>query len=280
MRRSCILFLLFFCLPRFCIAATVGNSIDTDVPARSAILRQEVIEQTLDECEQTVKIKNSIDGEFIFDKDLNASSELSSAEMEGKSYMAKLGITFFDRVEPYVKVGSSDLEAKWTHGTTSVKVDADNSLSWGGGVKALLWEFEDYGICLTGDFQYKVTDADVKECLVNSSKITGRDTTFKIDEWQGALVVSKKFEIPLKWQSIYIVPYTGVDAGDSKVDVSFKDAANTTVDYSLYKANSDSIIGFVVGCDVMPSLSSSFSYNIELRLFNETALSAGGTMKF
>lgn len=265
---------------KYGFAATVGNALDLDVPQRSAILRQEIVEDTLDEYEQAVKLKASFDAEFVFDKNLHTADELTGAEMKGRWYMGKFGMTLFNRVEPYVKIGTSDLEVKWKQGAQEIEVDAESGFAWGGGVKARIWEFEDLGISITGDAQYRTTEPDVKENTINSISITDKGAEFKIDEWQASLLVSKKFEIPLKLQSIYAVPYVGATYADSNEDVSFRDTGNPTTDYKLFDANNKKCYGFVLGCDIIPSLSSSFSYSLELRLVDEIALSLGGTMKF
>ncbi len=268
------------CVVKSGFAATVGNSLDLDVPERSAILRQEVIEGTLDECEQAVKVKASFDVEFVFNKDLHVTNELKGAELKGQWFMGKLGLTLFNRVEPYVKIGTSDLEVKWKHNAQEIEVDADSGFVFGGGVKANIWEFENSGIRLTGDAQYRTTEPDVTEISVSSSTVKDPGAKFRVDEWQAGLFMSKKFEIPLKLQSIYAVPYTGVTYADSKVDVSFKDPNAPGTDYSLFDANNKKLYGFVLGCDIVPSLGSSFVYSLELRLVDEVALSLGGTMKF
>ena len=133
---------------------------------------------------------------------------------------------------------------------------------------------------MTGDYQYRSTEPDATKITVNNLKINDLGPTFKVDEWQASLLLSKKFEIPLKWQSIYVVPYTGISYVDSNVDVSFKDPNMPTTDYSLFDANNKKLYGFILGCDIVPSLSSAFIYSIELRLVDEIALSLGGTMKF
>lgn len=263
---------------KYGFAATVGNPLDLDVPQRSAILRQEVVEDTLDEYEQVFKIKGSFDAEFLFNKDLHVNSDLRAAEMKGQWYMVKLGITILNRIEPYVKVGTSNLEVKWRQGAQDMEVDADYGFAWGGGLKANILEL--WGVRLTIDGQYRTTEPDVSAITVNSTSINDKGPVFKVDEWQAGLFLSKKFEIPLKLQSIFLVPYAGVVYSDSKVDVSFKDPDASGTDYSLFDANSKNLCGAVIGCDIVPSLSNSFIYSIELRLADEIALSLGSTMKF
>ncbi len=285
MRRPYILFLLIFGAifntGVLAFAATVGNPLDLDIPGHSAILRQEAMDEALDEYEQIVKIKAALDLEFVFDKYLNTNPDWTGAEMEGQWFMFKIGTTIFNRVEPYIKLGTSNLQVKWKQSTQEIEVEADSGFALGGGVKGVIWDFEDFwDIRLTGDLQYRTTEPDVSEISLDGSTINDSGADFKIDEWQVALVLSKKFELPLKWQNVYIVPYTGVTISDSNVDVKFTDPSNPTANYTLFDANNESIYGFVLGCDIMPSLRDSFIYSMELRFVNEFALTLGGAMKF
>lgn len=284
MKKQCLIFLsliISICcvMAKYSFAVTAGNPLDIDLPPRSAVLRQEIVEGTLDEYEQAIKVKASFDAEFVFDKNLHVNPDLNGAEMKGQWYMAKFGMTILNRVEPYVKIGTSSLEVKWKQGSQQIEVDAEDGFALGGGVKADIWDFEGPGIRLTADAQYRTTDPDTDKITLNSSSVKDSGK-FKIDEWQAGLFLSKKFEIPLKVQNIYVVPYTGWVYSDSNIDVSFKDPANPGADYNLFDANNKKSYGFVLGCDILPSLSNSFIYNIELRLVDEVALSLGGAMKF
>jgi len=280
-----LFFIYIFNISGISYAATVGNPLDLDVPKRSALLREEAIGEALDEYEQVVKIKASLDLEMVFSKDLDSSTEIEKAEIEGQWAMAKFGITLFNRIEPYVKLGISNLEAKWKQNSThDIRVQTDSGLAWGVGIKGIIWEFDNFwDIRITGDAQYRTTEPDVNETSANSVGISDTGADFKIEEWQASILLSKKFELPLKLQSVYIVPYTGMTICDSIVDIKFRDANETgayTTDYNIFEANNDSIYGFVLGCDILPTLTSSFMYSMELRLLDETALTLGGTMKF
>ena len=158
-----------------------------------------------------------------------------------------------------------------------MEVDAKESLAWGGGLKANILEFQ--GIRLTGDAQYRTTECDVSTISIENSSVNDSGN-FEVKEYQAGLFLSKKFEIPLQSQSIYAVPYTGLVYSDSNVDVSFYNPNNPTTDYSLFDANNKKCYGFVLGCDILPSLRSAFICSIELRFVDEIALSLGGNMKF
>jgi hypothetical protein len=275
-----ILLASIFIIIGYSEAATVGNPLDLDVPATSTMLRQQVIDNTLNEYEQIVKIKAALDLEFLFGKDLNSSSEVTNAELKGQWYMLKLGTTIFNKVEPYIKVGTSKLETTWRDGGYDIEVVSDYGFAWGGGVKGVIWDFDDWGIRLTGDVQYRTTGPDVKDITLDNQGIVDQGADFDIEEWQVSIVLSKKFELPLKWQSLYIVPYTGATISDSNVDVKFTNPSAPGQNWTLYEANNDNIYGFLIGCDIMPNLTSSFIYSMELRLANEMALTLGGAIKF
>lgn len=264
-----------------CLAATVGNPLDLDVPAKSAFLRQQVIRKTLDEYEQVVKIKGSLDLEYVFKRDLNGPTEIEKAELKGYWVMAKIGTTIFNRVEPYIKVGTSRLEANWRMNKAfDIEVEADPGFAWGGGVKGVIWDFDDWGLRLIGDIQYRTTEPSV--CNIKRSEFGINDigADFDIEEWQVAFVLSKKFELPLRSQSVYLVPYTGITFSDLTADVKFTDFNDPGPIYSLYDANSENFVGYLLGCDIMPNLKSSFIYSMEVRLVNEIAMTLGGTVKF
>lgn len=262
--------------------ATVGNPLDLDIPPKSSILRQEAVDEALDEYEEVVKIKAALDLEFVFDKDLHSTSEVTKAEVKGQWFMAKLGVDIFNRVEPYVKFGLSDLEAKWRQNNTDdIDVQADKGFAWGLGIKGIILELEEMGLRLTADAQYRITEPGVYEITRAGNSVIDSGADFKVEEWQAALVLSKKFELPLRWQnSIYIVPYTGLTVSESTVDVKFTDPAAHGLDLNIFEANNKSLYGFLIGCDIMPSLTSSFIYSVELRLASEIALTLGGAMKF
>lgn len=273
---SIAIFVLIFGFSGTCLAATVGNPLDIDLPENSAYLRSHVIKQTLDEYEK-VAVKGGLDIELIFNKDLKGSeAEVENAELEGQYYMVKLSTNLYNKIEPYIKIGTSVLEVKWDYGADKVKVEASSGLAWGIGAKALLYEFKNYGIRLTLDAQYRNTDPGVDKAKVNGAAVSATSTRFEVKEWQASLLASKKFIVPIGLKDVYFVPYGGLTYSDSEVDVSFTSGGL----YDLYYAGNDNNIGIVLGVDVLPSLLSSFLFCLELRLINETALTIGGSVKF
>ncbi|MCX5692170.1 MAG: hypothetical protein NTX47_00550 [Candidatus Omnitrophica bacterium] len=270
---------LFFASTSF--AATVGGQADTSVPEASFFSRQKAIKYTMDFYESDVKMKAGFDVEFISKKRLDTSSDDTNAKLEGQNVNFKFSMNYSDVLEPYVKIGTSNLRVKWEQHGQNIVVDAKPGLVLGGGLKARLWEFASTGIKLTLDGQYKDTQLDFDTAKIDGSASLASATseTFNIKEWQISLLASKKFIFPLGIQDCYTVPYMGVTYSDSEVNVKFTQSG-TGILYSTYTASNKDPIGVVVGCDIIPSLTSWYLLSFELRLINEIAFSLSGTMKF
>jgi len=275
-----IILSLFFASASF--AATVGGQADMSVPEASFFLKEKAIEYAMDSYESDVKMKASFDVEFISKKELHASpADDTNARIEGQNANLKFSMNYSNVLEPYIKIGTSNLRVKWEEHNQNIQVDAKPGFVLGGGLKAKLWEFVSTGIKLTMDGQYKDTQLDFDKAKIGGSTSTASATneTFNIKEWQISLLASKKFIFPMGIQDCYTVPYMGVTYSDSEVNVEFSQST-TGLLYSTYNASDKNPIGIVIGCDIIPSLSSWYLMSFELRLINETAFSLSGTMKF
>lgn len=271
---------LFFANVSF--AATVGGQADMSIPEASFFSKEKAIEYAMDSYESDVKMKAGFDVEFISKKELQASpADDTNAKIKGQNANFKFSMNYSNVLEPYVKIGTSNLRVKWEQHNQNIVVDAKPGLVLGGGLKAKLWEFDSTGIKLTVDGQYKDTQLDFEKAKIDGSATTASATseTFDIKEWQVSLLASKKFILPLGTQDCYTVPYVGVTYSDSDVNVHFTQSTSGLL-YSTYNAGDKNPIGIVVGCDIVPSFSSWYLLSFELRLLNETAFSLSGTMKF
>lgn len=275
MKKLLIIFFILNLTTVPCLAATVGGP-DISIPEGSLYLKQKAINDTLDRYEYNMNIKTGVDFEFITSRKLNASSaELTNAKIEGQNVVLKLSNNFGDVFEPYIKVGTCNLEIKWDQYGDRITVETEPGLVWGGGAKLKLWESERYKIKLTLDGQYRKIDAGVDRISLSSAV----DENFEIDELQFSLLLSKKYVFPLCLMDYYIVPYGGLTYYRTDVDVNFTQST-TGLLYSTYNASDKREVGAVFGFDIMPSLLSWYLINFEMRLVNETAFTVGGTIKF
>lgn len=274
-----VILLLFFAGVSF--AMTVGGQAEMSVPEVSFFSKERAVEDALDSYELNVKMKAGFDVEFVTKKELKTASDDSKAKIEGQNANLKFSMNYSNVLEPYVKIGTSNLRVKWEQRGQDIVVEAKPGLVLGGGLKAKLWEFAATGIKLTIDGQYKDTQLNFDKAKIGGSALTASaiNETFDIREWQISLLASKKFIFPMGMQDCYTVPYMGLTYSDSDVNVEFTQATSGGL-YSTYHASNKNPIGFVLGCDIIPSLSSWYLYSFELRLINETAFTLSGTMKF
>ena len=274
-----IIFSLFFTATSF--ALTVGGQLDMGTPEASFFSKAKAVDDTLDSYESAVNIKAGLDVEFISKKELKTAPDDSKAKIEGQNVNVKISANYLNVIEPYVKIGTSNLKVKWVQHNQNIAVEAKPGLVLGGGIKTKLWDFPTTGIRLTLDGQYKDTQLDFDTAKIGGSTSTASATneTFDIKEWQISLLASKKFIFPMGIQDCYTVPYGGLTYSDSTVRVHFTQSSPGLL-YSTYDASNKNPIGVVLGCDIIPSLLSWYLFSFELRLINETAFTLSGTMKF
>jgi len=276
-----MILLLFFAGVSF--AMTVGGPADMSVPEASFFSKSRAVEYALDDYESAVKMKAGFDVELITKKELKTAADDTKAKIEGQNVNFKFSMNYSNviELEPYVKIGTSNLKVKWQQHGDSVQVDTKPGLVLGGGVKAKLWDFASTGIRLTLDGQYKDTQLDFDTAKINGStaQASAINETFDMKEWQISLLASKKFIFPMGMQDCYTVPYFGLTYADSDVNVYFTQSTTDGL-YSTYNASNDNVIGVVMGIDIIPSLLDWYLFSFELRLLNETAFTLSGTMKF
>ena len=276
-----ILFFLSFTVPSF--AATVGGP-DISIPEESLYFKDLAVAQALDQYESNANIKASIDAEYMFNRELkSAPADVAGAVLEGNSYAVKISNNFYNVIEPYVKLGTSDFTVQWDQFSQCITVETDPGFVWTIGVKAKIWEFIDYGVKLTLDAQYRNIDLDIDKMLIGgitTETANAVNEDFQIKDWQVSLLASKKFILPVGRKDFYIVPYAGMTFSDIEVDAHFTRSPSHALLYSTYNASDKDVFGAVFGFDVMPNLWSWYLLNFEARLINETAFSIGSTLKF
>jgi len=281
--RNVIVFLFIFCLAVPCFAVTVGGPSDMETPEASLFLKNQAVRNALDMYEYNLNWKGSAEVEVVLDRKLKSvDPDTSNAEMEGRGAIFKLSTSYYNVIEPYFKIGSSQYKIKWKQHDNDVTIDTEPGIVWGAGIKTKLWEFADQGVKLTLDLQYRNTDLSVEAAELNGSgDIAAADNKkFEIQEWQWALLASKKLILPLGQNDVYMIPYAGATYSIIDVDAQFIQSDTGGHIYSTYNTSDRNPYGLVLGFDMMPSLTSWYLWTVELRLVNETAFTIGGTARF
>jgi len=275
------LFIMMFFMPSLAIAVTVGGP-ELSIPEGSMFLKEKAVNETLNRHEYMNNIKTGLDIEIVSKRELaSAPADVSEAEIEGHNFMLKFSNNLYDVFEPYIKIGTSTLEVDWDQHGNNIRVESETGFAWGAGAKAKLWDFQDWGVKLTLDVQYRHTDLDIDKAKIGGSTSTAaaRGENFEINEWQITLLGSKKLIIPMGKNDYYVVPYGGLTHSMLNADICFTQTG-TGLLYSTYDASDENEFGLVAGFDIMPFYLSHYLLNFELRLINEYAFSLGGTIKF
>lgn len=266
-------FLTMLGLCSFCGAETVGNAIDINIPPGRGVYSARLAEY--------VSINVGWDSELLWGKDLNDGKNISGTvtstdvELEGMWHMARISCTLFDRFQPYFKMGISNLQMNWREAGEDIEAEADSAGAFGIGTKVLLMNFEDYNynVKLTGSASLRRTDSDVQ-------KVSGKtiySSKFEIREWQAALGLSTKFEIPA-YEDLAIIPYIGGVYSDTKTRVRFSAARGDGATYNPGGDGNVDNFGLFIGCDAL--IASRFSLNLEGRFIDQTAASIGFSTLF
>ncbi len=274
----CILpIFLYTCSVTF--AAPAGNPSDPKMPRGASLFN-------LNHTIGTVKM--GFDIEYIKERSLKSSEDIIEPELKGDWYLVRLGYPMFEGIlEPYLKLGVSELEIKWQQYGSNIVMKGDVDLAWGLGAQLLVYEIPDYDIKFTIDGQYRATEPDIDDVSVNipSRSVTASD--FDVRDWQ--IVAIASMELPLnqlgqgirkrrraRKTNIYtLVPYVGLGYSNTDIDGRF---TYNGVDYDIGDARGDDKLVLLGGCNLV--FPENASVNVEARLISEVSMSGGATFKF
>ena len=276
-----VLFISVLMAPSFVSAASVGGP-ELSIPEISLFLKDKAVKKTLDRYDYAFNLKVGMDAEIVAKREFSSSpDDVTGAEMEGHNIMLKFSDNFKDIVEPYIKIGTSNLQMDWTQHGNDIRVESGTGFVYGVGAKVKLYDIKDWGVKLTLDTQYRRSDLDIDKAKIGDSDSVAAaiNENFIIKEWQITLLGSKKLIIPMGENDYYIVPYGGLTYSMIEANIYFTQST-TGLLYSTYNAGDKNNIGLVLGFDIMPFYLSHYLLNFEMRLMNETAFTLGGTIKF
>jgi hypothetical protein len=193
-------------------------------------------------------------------------------------YGGRAGIIITDKAFLYGICGAANAKQEFKNISGSVvRWDTDLDLSWGAGATLIVYEKEitirDKSILRVGlDGRFRQSDLDVDKVIRDGVEYKKSDNTvtttkFNYQEWQAALAISYIF-------NDRIIPYVGVKYSDVTGKAK---AIISGTEYSKNFKPQDNV-GVFVGGDVV--MGDSFSLYVEGRFIDETAVSAGGTIRF
>lgn len=226
----------------------------------------EAVEDWLDAISASLSVEYEDVQERKFDR--------ADGEMEGKIYKGKATVSFGGKLDLYAFGGqTNDFQYHANIQNSDIIFNLDDEIIWGGGLNAVLYEWEDSAVKLFIDGKYRqMEDADYSSVIVNGTtfnkdQLTAPTTDAKYREWQGALGLSAKIG--------YFTPYFGVTYSEIKAKAEAT-AGGTT--YALGTAKSDTNVGPFCGISLAPT--KGISLEGQARFLNEQSFSGSATIRF
>lgn len=189
---------------------------------------------------------------------------------------AKAGLVVGEKAILYGIFGAGSAEYEFELLSNEVEWKTETGMVWGAGATFILYEKEiavrEKGMLRVGiDGRYRVSDLDLDKVVFGGVNYDPSDAalsgvTFDCKEWQVALEVA--------YQTGKITPYAGVKYSD------IEGKAEATILGTEYSRNFEprENVGVFAGADIL--ITDSVSVYAEGRFFDESALSAGGTIRF
>jgi len=198
----------------------------------------------------------------------------ANSELEAKVYTGKATLSFYDSIDVYVFGGQTDdFEYRARIQGRDVIFNLEDEIIWGGGINAVLYEWEDAGIQLFFDGKYRqIEDADYSSVVVGNttfqnSQLTTPTVDAEYREWQAALGLSGKIG--------YFIPYFGVSYSDVKAKAR---ATAGGITYDLDTREAEENIGPFCGLTIVPI--DGVSLSGQARFLSEQAFSGNATIRF
>ena len=244
---TCLVFV--FCVSTI-YAAPVGNI------AAPAVLKKGVVMQ---DQQGEYGIIASYETDITYDRNLKN----QNSDTEFLFFGGKVGVLLMDRFIGYGVFGSGIANQVFTFSDLNVKWATEYDLVWGVGGTIMAYETKieqmGNGILRVGlDGRYRQAHLDVEDA--------NQSPSYEFSEWQAALAVAYQIE--------QFIPYVGVKYSDAAGD------ATATLNGTAYKIDfeNDDNVGIFVGGDYL--IDDSVMINLEGRFIDESALSAGATIRF
>lgn len=244
-------------------AAPVGNIATAKVLKKGLIIKDEA-------SKFGIAIEPEVD--IVFDRNLKD----QKGDTKYSFYGGKAGLIVTNKAVLYGLCGAAGAEQKFKISGSEVEWETDTDLVWGAGATLIIYEKEidirEKGILIIGiDGRYRRSDLDVDKIILdgtnyNLPEATISGTKFDSSQWQVALGVSYQME--------KLIPYAGVKYSD------IRGKAETTISATEYSKDFEAKYkaGMFAGCDIL--ITDSVSAYAEGRFIDETALSAGATIRF
>lgn len=188
---------------------------------------------------------------------------------ESLSNFGVLTLNFYDRVEIFGDVGVTSFDL-WHHPFPESKVSyhTGSRFTWGVGGRAIIAYWGNLQFALNAE--YFRSNPPLSSLEVNGKAYPARHSELHFTEWQ----VGAGFSYRVDW----FIPYIGVDFANFRIHIDHLDAIEFLIPSGHVTFKENYPAGLFLGFGMAPHRA--FSMNVELRFFNENAVSVSADIKF
>lgn len=215
-------------------------------------------------------VKLGYQGDLVFDRKMHATSGVQGDvdTFESRMNQAVLSVNFMNRLELFGSAGSMKAYLSFRPNEEGKRREfqTHEQFTWGGGGRALLLNWGNAHVGASGSYQY--AKLPINWDAVNGETFSSH-ATMKYWEWQAAGLIAYRVEI--------FDPYAGVSYSSAEA-ILYHIGEDLHLHHKRVKMKNRERIGLILGCSL--TASRVVDLNIEVRLFDEEAVSIAGNMKF
>ncbi len=209
-------------------------------------------------------------GDYVFNRRLHAGSSIKENvdEFQYRMNQGVLTINMMDRLEIFGSVGAmqAEIQVRPQDDGRMREFQTNGNTTWGAGGRLLMFTWGKVHLGATGSYQSANLpvrwDSLDGETFSSSAKLYYR-------EWQVAALISYRVEM--------LVPYIGAVYSTVKANMKHLNS-NMEIKHNEFLMRSRERIGIALGCSLTSS--TIVDLNVEVRLFDEEAISLAGNIRF
>lgn len=203
--------------------------------------------------------------EFVLDKELDPDTGTKLLSFEGDRYLFKSGISLFENVDIYAKIGLG--KDKVENDNDNLKIESETGPAFGGGLRANLISLDDIGVYLGMDAQFLRFNTGIHNVNISSTNYDSVSGDFTVDQWQIALFLVKDF--------LQTTFYGGGHYADSTVKYDYDTSTGLN---GNAKGKNDKTLGTLAGVNI--HITDAVVFFAEGHLVDETSLTFGLNARF
>ncbi len=224
--------------------------------------------------EAWITLKTGYEWDDLFDRKLILEEHRPHLKRQAKKYeaMGNFGVLTLgcnDRVELYGVLGSVKANLDYhPYSNDRLKIETDCHFAWMVGGRAILAYWGD--VQLGVDAKFFQFNPEIDHLKRNGQSLDSKNASYNYQEWQVGFGVSYRIK--------FFAPYGGLKYSNVRAKFHHLEALGSVFPEGHFTMKNQYPIGIFLGCGFSPERA--FNINFEARLFDETAVTLSGDLRY